>query len=75
MKILARVNADNRYAFDQQCRVRAIELAAAYGMKERLSINFLPNAVYRPEACLKATLAAAERTGFPSDRITFEFTE
>ena len=73
--VLAQVNDMNRYAFDQACRVKAIELAAALGMTARLNINFLPNAVYDPRACIQLTLEAAERTGFPIDRITFEIIE
>ncbi len=73
--ILAKVGPHNRYAFDQACRVRAIEMASALGMQSRLSINFLPNAVYRAEACIRLTLATAERCGFPVDRIMFELLE
>jgi len=76
--ILAQVSQSNRYAFDQQCRVKAIELAAELKMADQganLSINFLPNAVYEPRACIRLTLAAAMRTGFPINRIIFEFTE
>ena len=73
--ILSQVTADNRYAFDQACRVKAIEQAAALGLDRRLSINFLPNAVYDPKACIRATLAAAKRVNFPLDLITFEITE
>ncbi len=76
--ILSAVDETNRYAFDQQCRVKAIELAAALQLPEDgacLSINFLPNAVYEPKACIRLTLDAAQRTGFPLDRIIFEFTE
>ena len=76
--VLGQVTEDNRYAFDQACRVKAIELAAGLGLGSsdaRLSINFLPNAVYQPEACIRATLAAASRTGFPPERIIFEVTE
>lgn len=73
--VLDQVNDDNRYAFDQACRVKAIELAAALGLSERLSVNFLPNAVYQPETCIRATLNAARRTGFPIERILFEVTE
>lgn len=76
--VLSRVSADNRYAFDQLCRTTAIELASGLGFaadNESLSINFLPNAVYEPRACIRVTLAAAMRTGFPVDRIIFEFTE
>ena len=76
--VLAQVSADNRYAFDQLCRRTAIELAAGLDLAASgasLSINFLPNAVYEPRACIRVTLDAAMRTGFPVDRIIFEFTE
>ena len=78
MSVLSTVDATNRYAFDQQCRVKAIEMATALRLADdgaRLSINFLPNAVYEPRACIRLTLATAMRTGFPLDRIIFEFTE
>ena len=77
-EVLSQVSADNRYAFDQLCRTTAIELASKLDMASagaNLSINFLPNAVYEPKACIRATLAAAMRTGFPVSRIIFEFTE
>jgi len=77
-EVLAEVSAENRYAFDQLCRTTAIELAAGLEMASSgasLSINFLPNAVYEPKACIRVTLAAAMRTGFPLNRIIFEFTE
>lgn len=76
--VLSQVNSSNRYAFDQQCRVKAIELASQLYPGQghvNLSINFMPNAVYEPRACIKLTLATAERVGFPLDRIIFEFTE
>jgi EAL domain-containing protein (putative c-di-GMP-specific phosphodiesterase class I) len=73
--MLALVTDETRYAFDQACRVKAIESAARLGLDRRLSINFMPNAVYHPEACLKLTLDAAKQYGFPPDLITFEFTE
>ena len=76
--VLSRVSEENRYAFDQQCRAKAIELAATLsppGDTAKLSINFLPNAVYEPRACIRLTLATAARFKFPLDRIIFEFTE
>ncbi len=76
--ILAHVTEANRYAFDQLCRTTAIELAATLGLARSgaaLSVNFLPNAVYEPKACIRLTLAAALRHGLPLDRIIFEFTE
>lgn len=41
----------------------------------KLSINFMPNAVYEPDACIRASLAAARRVGFDPGRLMFEFTE
>jgi EAL domain-containing protein (putative c-di-GMP-specific phosphodiesterase class I) len=73
--VLSRVNEHNRYRFDQACRVRAIQGAAALNMQELLSINFLPNAVYRPEACIRSTFAAARQYNFPIEQIIFEVTE
>ena len=73
--VFAHINDSNRYRFDQACRVKAIRLAAELGMSCMLSINFLPNAVYRPELCIRTTLNAAEKYGFPIDRIIFEVTE
>lgn len=74
--VLGQVTEDNRYAFDQACRIKAIELASGLGIGDAfLSINFLPNAVYEPQACIRATLEAAARTNFPTDRIVFEVTE
>ncbi|MEX2516343.1 MAG: EAL domain-containing protein [Gammaproteobacteria bacterium] len=73
--IFAQVNDDNRYRFDQTCRVTAIELAARLKISTYLHINFMPNAVYSPERCIRTTLEAAERFGFPPTRIVFEITE
>ncbi len=73
--IFEQVHEDNLYRFDQTCRVRAIELAARLDMQALLSINFMPNAVYRPEACIQTTLTAASEYGFPINRIMFELTE
>lgn len=73
--ILSKVNDSNRYQFDQACRVKAIGLASKLGLEGVLSINFLPNAIYRPETCIRATLEAAEELNFSTDRLMFEVTE
>jgi EAL domain-containing protein (putative c-di-GMP-specific phosphodiesterase class I) len=73
--VLSQVTDDNRYSFDQACRVKAIRGAAALGMQELLSINFLPNAVYEPAACIRTTLEAARLCQFPIEQIIFEVTE
>jgi EAL domain-containing protein (putative c-di-GMP-specific phosphodiesterase class I) len=77
-QILSSVNEVNRYSFDQACRVKAIEMSMAAGLMQsdaKLSINFLPNAVYSPLACIQLTLATARSVDMPIDRLIFEFTE
>lgn len=74
-EILERVNDTNRYRFDQACRVTAVQLAARLDVRCFLSINFMPNAVYEPERCLRSTIEAATAVAFPLERIIFEFTE
>ncbi|MDQ2076488.1 EAL domain-containing protein [Marinimicrobium sp. ABcell2] len=74
-EVLNQVTEDNRYQFDQMCRIRAIELAAQLGVECYLSINILPNAIYRPESCIRLTLSAAKENQFPCDRLMFEVTE
>ena len=74
-EILSKVNDNNRYRFDQECRKRSIFLAQRLGMTARISINFLPNAIYQPELCIRTTIAAAEAAGFPLEQIIFEVTE
>lgn len=76
--VLDQIDETNRYVFDQACRVTAIRSAAAAGLLEtdaKLSINFLPNAVYSPQACIQLTLKTAREARLPLDRLVFEFTE
>lgn len=76
--VLSKVSPEQRYRFDQDCRVKAIELASRLfpkGEDLMLSINFMPKAVYEPAACLRATLLAASEFSFPRSAIMFEFTE
>lgn len=73
--VLSRVTEANKYTFDQTCRMAAIETAASINLPSRLSINFMPNAIYEPETCLAKTLKTARKTGFPRENIIFEVTE
>ena len=75
--ILSQVSEDIRYRFDQASRVKAIETAGSLfeGRDLRLSINFMPNAVYEPSACIRKSLDAAKRVHFPPKNLMFEFTE
>jgi EAL domain-containing protein (putative c-di-GMP-specific phosphodiesterase class I) len=77
LSVLSRLTEDTRYRFDQASRVMAIETAGALfaGRDLRLSINFMPNAVYEPRACIQKSLAAAKRAHFLHRNLIFEFTE
>ncbi|MBU1337429.1 MAG: EAL domain-containing protein, partial [Alphaproteobacteria bacterium] len=76
--VRSQITEQNRYGFDQACRTLAIEQATGLGILDTealLSINFMPNAVYEPEVCIRQTMLAAERAGLPPERLIFEFTE
>jgi EAL domain-containing protein (putative c-di-GMP-specific phosphodiesterase class I) len=76
--VLAQVTPENRYLFDQACRVAAIKTSVVAGILDTdalLSINFFPNAVYSPVACIQLTLKTAREVGLPTNRLIFEFTE
>ena len=69
---------NNRYAFDQRCREKAINDSTALGLIATgadLCVNFYPNAIYQPKQCLRRTFEAAQRAGFPLERIIFEVSE
>ena len=75
--VLSQVDDAIRHRFDQAARVLAIETAGRLyaGRDLKLSINFMPNAVYEPAACIQKSLAAAKRVDFPHRNLMFEFTE
>jgi len=76
--ILDLADDSNRYALDQGCRMKAIEMASDLGMAATgasLSINFYPNAVYNAATCIRRTLETATRKNFPLNRLIFEVTE
>ncbi|SMX61691.1 Conserved hypothetical protein, EAL domain protein [Bradyrhizobium sp. ORS 285] len=75
--VLSQLTEGQLYRFDQSARVLAIETAGRLFTDHaaRLSINFMPNAVYEPRACIQKSLAAAKRASFPSENLMFEFTE
>lgn len=73
--VLEKITPSNKYKFDQLCRVKAIEIASKIGIKSKISINFLPNAIYRPDVCIETTLQAAKNNKFPINKIIFETVE
>ncbi len=75
MSVLSRVNWDNRFRFDQLCRAKVITLASQLGIDTFLNINFLVNAVYNPDHCIRLTLEVARKCQFPVEKIILETTE
>lgn len=75
--VLSQIADEKMYTFDQTVRARAVALAAPLfdSTDAFLSINIMPNAVYEPQRCIRATLQAAREHGFPSNRLMFELTE
>lgn len=76
--VLGQVDASNRYAFDQNCRIKAITLATNLGLATsdaKLSLNFMPDVIYNPATCLRHTLEAARSCNFPLNGLIFELTE
>lgn len=73
--VLELITPANRYAFDQACRARAIQLAARLDMQALLSVNFLPNAVYSGDTSLERTFEAAAICGFPPHHLILEVSE
>jgi EAL domain-containing protein (putative c-di-GMP-specific phosphodiesterase class I) len=65
----------NNYKFDQACRIKAVKTASEINLEGYLSINFMPNAVYKPELCIQTTFEAAKKYNFDTKKIIFEFTE
>lgn len=73
--ILDQIDESKIHSFDQIIRSKAIKLAHSLHFDQILSINFLPNAVYKPENCIQSTLAVCDELGFDKKRIMFEVTE
>lgn len=73
--VISGIAEDERYGFDQECRLRAVRLASRLGLETTLSINFMPNAMHRPETCIRATLDMARALNFPTHRLMFEVVE
>ena len=73
--VLAKVTEGNKYSFDQACRIQAIESIAKLSDHARVSINFMPNAIYNPNTCIARTLKAADNFGVKKERIIFEVIE
>jgi len=75
LRVLEAVPAHAKYQFDEDSRVRAIELAVQLGLNCHLNLNFLPQGLYASDTAITSTLAAAARQALPLDRVILEVTE
>ncbi|MDO9103942.1 MAG: EAL domain-containing protein [Methylovulum sp.] len=63
------------FNLDRLAREMALQQAVAVQLQGRISINFLPTAIYNPEMCLRDTVLWAEELGIDPARIMFEVVE
>ncbi len=64
------------HLLDRKARRSAIAGAAEIQARNaRFFVNFLPNAVYDPDVCLRSTIDAADEVGMPPSRLVFEVVE
>lgn len=75
LEVLGKVQARQRFAFHEACRVKSIEMASMLDMQSRLSLNVAPNDIAGPAECFHTAIRTAERVRFPVDRLIFEITE
>lgn len=71
--VIAAIQDDNRYWFDQACRLRAIETAARLGIKEDLHLNCSQITPENLRQTLQSTRRAAIEAGIQPNRIVLEF--
>jgi EAL domain-containing protein (putative c-di-GMP-specific phosphodiesterase class I) len=74
-EVIGKIGPQDIYRFDQTCRATAIREATRLGLDTRLHLNFMPNAVYDAENCIRVTLATADECHLPHSSITFEIVE
>jgi len=63
------------FALDRLCREVVIDEVKRHGIREKVFINFNPNAIYDPEKCLKSTITAIEKNQLPYSQFVFEVVE
>lgn len=65
------------FLFDRVCRELHLRNAGTARVPDgaRFLVNFLPTAVYRPEFCLRTTVAVAAEARLDPDRVIFELVE
>lgn len=68
-------NADLLFNLDRLVREMALQQAVASGVQGRISINFMPTAIYNPEMCLRDTVACVQQLNIAPERVMFEVVE
>lgn len=74
-QIFQQIKEADLYRFDEECRVKAIELAATLGLPCNLNLNLLPRGLEASPTAISSTMDAALRYGIDADRIILEITE
>ncbi len=68
-------NANLLFNLDRLAREMALHQTVTMQLRGRISINFLPTAIYNPEMCLRDTVSWAQELGIDPARIMFEVVE
>ncbi len=67
--------AELLFQFDLAARRTALLGAAEHGVKEKIFVNFAPNAIYNPYSCLDSTVRLVDELGLARERVVFEIIE
>jgi blue light- and temperature-responsive anti-repressor len=73
--VFQKIDAKDKYRFDEALRLKAIPLAARLGINCSLNLNLLPRSLELSETAISSTLQTAVQSGIPVSQITLEITE
>ena len=73
--VLQAVRPAGASAFNEQCRLTAIDLAVRLGLTTRLNLNFMPSDLKMSPTAVTSLLEAARRNNIPPGRIILEILE
>lgn len=71
--VLDAIRSENRYYFDQACRMRALKAAARLGIDDAIHLNCSQISPENLALSVDATLYAAREHGISPDRVVLEF--
>ncbi|MEN3203064.1 MAG: EAL domain-containing protein [Atribacterota bacterium] len=67
--------ADLLFYLDRLCRIQSLRSAKENAITTTVFINFVPNAIYNPEFCLRTTIHVAKELHYDLSKVVFEVTE